>query len=360
MMQRITKPGVKLFLLALLFLFCASACSTPSLKDKNAESTAEISTQASTPRYIIYYNSDASPLSAALNTPYTHIILSFVTAAINHQQAIELHVNKNLAPFWSDVAKLQANGKKVMISFGGGEFQAADYAPLAGRENELAALLANFVQDKGLDGIDIDYEASATFLTERQPGVIDGRAFLIRLTQALRQQLPAPRYLLSHAPQPPYLSATWHGGPYLDVIQSVGGQIDWIAVQYYDNPGFDSPVTSHIVGTTSPPLATSYHGLTNINGPLAWPARKLLVGKPVYQADAASGHITPQQVIKEIITPLKHAYGNRFGGLMGWQFSTLTADHQAWNSLVGQALLSDKTSPSNTQKRVSSLSIATH
>ncbi len=292
-----------------------------------------------TPRYITYYNSDDSPLSAALDTPYTHIILAFITASVDDQNNITLHTNKHLDTAWNVVPELQKKGKKVMISFGGGLLQAAEYAPLAGREAELGKLLADFIRTKGLDGIDIDYEASATFHTERPAGIIDGRKFVIALTKALRLELPAPDYLLSHAPQPPYLFVEWHGGAYLDILKVVGDQIDWIIVQYYNNPGFDSPNDSQVVGRIGTPYPTSFHGLTDASGSLRWPANKIVVGKPVHKTNVQSGYSLPEDLIQQIIRPLQKVYGNQFGGIMGWQFDSHGNDHPAWNTIVGQVLL---------------------
>ena len=302
--------------------------------------TGNVIDQPEGPRYIIYYNSNASPLTAVIDTPYTHVILSFITAVVDDRNHLRLILPERLQPFWSDVPRLQAAGKKVMVSFGGGEFHAEDYAPLAGRESELASLLGNFVRTHKLDGIDIDFEASDTFHTVRAPGVINGRKFLAALTRELRHELPVNEFLLSHAPQPPFLSRQWHDGPYLDVLESVGSLVDWIAVQYYGNPGFDNPSQSRVVGSAKSPFHTSYRGLTAVDGALHWPPHKIVVGKPVYRDDAQSGHISPQQIDREIIRPLLQIYGTDFGGLMGWQFSTLTSDHQAWNSIVGETLLS--------------------
>lgn len=292
-----------------------------------------------TPRYITYYNSDDSPLSSALDTPYTHIVLAFVTATVDEHKCIKLHTNPRLELAWGDVAKLQRYGKKMMISFGGGGMQSDDYAPLAGRELELAKLLADFVRSKKLDGIGIDYEASDTFHASRPESVIEGREFLIALTKALRTELPAPRYLLSHAPQPPYLSASWHGGAYLDILKAVGNHIDWIVVQYYNNPGFDDSITKHVVGNIESPYSTSYRGLTAKDGKLHWPARKIVIGKPVHKTNVRSGHIKPKVIIEKIIKPLQKTYGQAFGGLMGWQYDSHGNDHPAWNTVVGQALL---------------------
>jgi len=291
------------------------------------------------PRYVMYYHSDATPLSAMADTPYTHIILSFLRPTIESDGSIGLISPPRLEPFWSDVPDLVSAGKKVLISFGGGLVTSADYAPLAGREAELAEQLAAFVTRMQLQGIDIDYEASNTFHSKRPAGVIDGRAFVIALTRELRMRLPAGKYLISHAPQPPYLDPVWHGGPYLDVLRAAGDSIDWIAVQYYDNPGFDAPVATHIVGLTQGASRTSYGALVEHPDGPRWPSNRLVVGKPVYHADANNGHLAPAAVIDEIVLPLRARYGDSFGGLMGWQFSDLTADHRAWNSVVGTAVL---------------------
>ncbi len=294
-----------------------------------------------TPRYVMYYHSDATPLSAMADTPYTHIILSFLRPTIEPDGSIGLISPPKLEPFWSDVPDLVSAGKKVLISFGGGLVTSADYAALAGREAELAERLAAFVVHKQLQGIDIDYEASDTFHLKRPSGVIDGRAFVIALTRELRARLPAGKYLITHAPQPPYLDPGWHGGPYLDVLRAVGDAIDWISVQYYDNPGFDKPVATHVVGLAEGASRTSYGALVeHPDGPL-WPSNRLVVGKPVYHADATSGYLAPTVVIDEIVRPLRARYGQSFGGLMGWQFSNLTADHRAWNSVVGGAVLGE-------------------
>lgn len=199
------------------------------------------------------------------------------------------------------------------------------------------------MRQRGLDGVDIDYEASDSFFDPLPQNVLDGRRFVIALQRGLRQQLPAPRYLISHAPQPPYLDRAWHGGPYLDVLAAAGGEIDWIAVQYYDNPGFDEPATSHIVGSATEPFVTAYRALvselqTAEGQRFTWTPEKLVVGKPIYHADASHGHLPPTQVIDDILRPLRALYGEAFGGLMGWQFSTLTPDHQAWNSDIAPVL----------------------
>lgn len=283
------------------------------------------------PRYVVYYNSDASPADELIGLPYSHVILSFVTLSKDLTLAVDPRLE---APF-AAVDRLQADGVKVLISFGGGDMQAETYRPAVGREAALAAELAGLVKAQGLDGIDLDFEASETLHHPPAKGAFDGRAFLVALTRELRKALPAGA-LITHAPQAPYLDPDWHGGPYLDVLQQAGSDIDWITVQYYNNPDFDLPIATHLVGDGEKPFAASYAGITG--GALAWPPHKTLVGLPIYRGDASNGHQPPKVVQDEILAPLMARYGSNFGGLTGWQFSTHTADHRYWNETLAQAL----------------------
>lgn len=296
--------------------------------------------QPNTPRYVIYYNSDASPAVRLLGTPYTHVILSFITLAADADAdaPIRLVVPEKLGPALQVIPQLQAEGKQVLISFGGGDMTEAAYVGALGRIDSLAAQVSSFVVRHGLDGVDIDFEVSAALEADRPAGMFDGVRFLIDFTRALRVHLPAGA-LLTHVPQAPYLDPGWHGGPYLDVLQEAGRMIDWITVQYYNNPDFDAPVGARIVGAEAHPVAWSFTGITSGLSGLRWPAQRTLVGLPVYRDDAANGHLAPGEVVSEVVCPLRSRFGQRFGGLTGWQFSTLTSDHRYWNSQLAPFVL---------------------
>lgn len=290
------------------------------------------------PRYVVYYNSNATPLSAAADTAYTHVIVSFLTLTTDDEGTLQLVTPEKMTGQWESVTALKKAGKKVMVSFGGGDMKQDQYVPAVGHEDKLAMLLARFVIDQGLDGVDIDFEVSEALKLPLPQNTFDGRGFLIRLTRALRTRLPGDRYLISHAPQPPYLDPHWHGGAYIEVLKEAGPAIDWIAVQYYDNPDFEEPPVTKIVGESTEPFLTSYHGIVDGRLGIPWPSTKLLVGKPIYKDDASSGHLSPQTLANRLIKPLRQHYGTKFGGLMGWQFSTQTPDHQYWNKEMGQVL----------------------
>ena len=299
---------------------------------------AAINTVSAEPRYLVYYNSNATPLLAAADADYTHIIISFITLGPLVDDELTLVSPPEMVGQWSDVVKLKEAGKRVMISFGGGDMQADDYRVAIGREVELAKKITEFVKQRGLDGVDIDFEVSSALKIPTPSGAFDGVAFLTALTKALRDLLPQEHYSISHAPQPPYLDPLWNGGGYVKLLKQVGEKIDWIAVQYYNNPSFDTQPSRTVVGEGHTPFVTSYISIVEGRNGLVWPSNKLVVGKPVYKADAANGHLAPASVARTIVEPLHKRYGDQFGGLMGWQFSTLTTDHRYWNNEMSKSL----------------------
>lgn len=286
-----------------------------------------------TPRYIVYYNADASPASDLVGLPYTHVILSFLTLG-DSGPALELSVDPRMQAPLAEVDRLRADGKAVLVSFGGGDMKAETWMLARGRESELAAALAAFVRTHRLDGIDLDFEISEALHSPPDSSSFDGVAFLVSLTQALRSALPEGA-LLTHAPQAPYLDPAWQGGPYRQVLEQAGDAIDWITVQYYNNPDFELPIATHLVGAVVDPFPASYTAIAALKG---WSSDKTLVGLPIYRADASNGHQPPEVVRQQIVEPLVARFGAGFGGLTGWQFSTHTADHSYWNRTLAPAL----------------------
>ena len=298
-------------------------------------STAPVSAQT---RYVIYYNSAATPLEKVAESGFTDVILSFLTVAPHGSGPLALVVPATLETELPKIPVIKAAGKRVLISFGGGDMAGAAWKRLVGREAEIAGLLAEFVKSNGLDGVDIDFEISEALELKRRTHAFDGVALLVNLTKALEAALPSEA-LISHVPQPPYLDPKWQGGPYLKILEEAGAHIDWISIQYYNNPGYESPAKRYVVGEPENPFVTAYIGLVEATIEGGWPAAKILVGKPVYKGDATSGHMTPERVVAEIVKPLKDRYGEKFGGLMGWQYSDLTRDHRYWNDQIAPILL---------------------
>lgn len=58
---------------------------------------------------------------------------------------------------------------------------------------------------------------------------LQAEAWLISLTETLRQELPRPRYFISHAPIAPWFSSKGYpGGAYREIHRQVGHLIDWV------------------------------------------------------------------------------------------------------------------------------------
>ena len=71
-------------------------------------SVSSASAQGGTPRYVIYYNSNASPPETLIGTPYTHVILSFITVepGAPDDGPMSLVVPSKLAPAMAVIGRL--------------------------------------------------------------------------------------------------------------------------------------------------------------------------------------------------------------------------------------------------------------
>ncbi|MCO7189554.1 MULTISPECIES: glycosyl hydrolase family 18 protein [unclassified Pseudoalteromonas] len=274
---------------------------------------------------ITYYNSGAIPLINASELPYDVVNLAFLSSS--HDNPFNLILSGAIAATDSSftgstieaIKAMQQKGQKVLISFGGGDMDFNAYRPLSEDTPRLADSLANFVKEHQLDGIDIDYEDTAAFTGNAG---YDGAQFLISLTQELRKRLPSPDYIISHAPQPPYLE---QGGPmagYIEVVEQAGQDIDWLNVQFYNNPPWsanpDLIVSSYL----------NYTKLPNMS------PEKIVAGFPVSMHDAGSGYMPARNIVNEVIVPIQNT--SQLGGIMNWQFSS--DQNGLWIETISQAL----------------------
>ncbi|WBX77728.1 glycosyl hydrolase family 18 protein [Tenacibaculum ovolyticum] len=278
-------------------------------------------------KLITYYNNGTISLTSATNLPYTDIILAFLYTTPNNP--LTLSIAGGIAAATSPpeltqtiidtIKELKAKGQKVLISFGGAQMNWETYKNIVGHEQELAKSIAKFVKDNNLDGVDIDFEDTASF---NGTAGYDGVNFLIQLTQALRSELPSPQYLITHAPQPPYLEAGSGIDGYVKVMQQIGSAIDWLNVQFYNNLPWSS---------TPNQIVTSYWQFSKLQG---LSPEKIMIGLPVTENDAGSGYIPVNDIVTEIIRPIQEQ--GVLGGMMNWQFSS--DKNGVWANTVGQAL----------------------
>jgi len=83
------------------------------------------------------------------------------------------------------------HNKMLLVSaFGASEFPTSN-----GKDaNETCTNLALFILANGFDGVDVDWEDNDA-MTEGT-----GEEWLITCTKVLRQYLPKPKYIITHAP----------------------------------------------------------------------------------------------------------------------------------------------------------------
>ena len=267
-------------------------------------------------RLVTYFNNASVSLTQAAQEDYTHIILSFLTPDSSGGITLPWYLQSSSAPTYKGyIQTLQQAGKKVMISYGGGDVDNAYYIAASHNIPALAAAIGFVVSEFGLDGVDIDYEDTNALSGSASAGY-DGVSFMENLTDALYKVLDGKA--LSHAPQIPYVSNAVgqpHGRngyieSYIPILQSVGTQIDWLNVQFYNNQDWNG---AQNILTLYKEIVAGWQGFQG------WPADKMLTGMILSDSDG-SGYVPLTQFNSEVVAPLTQAYGN-FGGVMGWQYS---------------------------------------
>jgi chitinase len=183
--------------------------------------------------------------------------------------------------------------------------------------SQLVGQIVSFVQQYGFNGVDIDYEDDNGFT-----GGYNGIAFLNSLTSQLAQALPPGQNIITHAPQTPYWDTNYNNAPYAQIWQQVGNQITWINNQFYDNSGYDQDAPTKIQW---------YNTIVGIMGG----AQKLLVGAIL--DSGSEGYLPVDQMMNNVINPLKNTNGSQFGGVMAWEWS-LDVNWGWTNAIAPQAL----------------------
>lgn len=144
--------------------------------------------------------------------------------------------------FKSDVAWLKSQGKKVMISLGGGgqHFTLADPK----RVPNYVDSVTKIVEEYGFDGIDIDFESPSLSI---DPGDIDFRhpttPSIVNLIDALRQLHNhfGPKFMISLVPEGTQIPAGYPSyggqfGSYLAITYAIKDILSFIDVQDYNTP----------------------------------------------------------------------------------------------------------------------------
>ncbi len=108
-------------------------------------------------RIVVYSNANTDPILAhAADYPYTHYILAFLVPDANGvvpSPPVQVVLDEPAA-----IRAVQAAGKKVMISLGGGAVTAAHWLDWGRRADAIAEQVAGIVKHHGLDGVGMDVE----------------------------------------------------------------------------------------------------------------------------------------------------------------------------------------------------------
>ncbi|KAI9205140.1 glycoside hydrolase superfamily, partial [Polychytrium aggregatum] len=222
---------------------------------------------------------------------------------------------------------LHAAGKVVLVAaFGAAEFPTlSKLDPVKTAQN-----LAAFVKQYQLDGADIDWEDNPSL----EAGT--GEAWLISFQTELRNNLPSPRYIITHAPQAPYfvgkdLPTQYPNGGYLTVDQKVGSTIDWYNIQFYNQGSTNyQDCTSLLNKSQAPFIGTSVFEIIA----KGVPSEKVVIGKPITQADVVNTGFMSASTLASCISQAK-ATGKWNAGFFGWQ---ITHDTSGWSNTVAAGL----------------------
>lgn len=282
------------------------------------------------PHNVIYWDGDTSDgsLQTLVYSAYTDVIVSFVIPDYN------CNLSNLPSDIQNSVQTLHNAGKTVLVSLGGSGVASGKYAACdAGFEpaESLAYQLTEIVKNNGFDGVDIDFEDNSAFTGQAS---YDGVSFLTQLTDSLHSLLPQWS-IITHAPQTPYWlqNYKYNEPPYALINSNTSGEIAWFNNQSYNQCG-DTDCTAQ-------EKMDDYNSI--VRNFLGGAATKLVMGLAVSPNAAGSGYIPingdPGNDVQTVITKLEQYYPNRFGGVMGWDYSwDLSDDGGNWGSAVAGGL----------------------
>jgi chitinase len=285
---------------------------------------------------------------------YTVIEVSFaVPAAGTTYDMVFDPAETTPATFIADVAALQAQGKKVLISIGGAN--ATVHLDSDAERDQFVSSMLGILDTYGFDGLDIDLEGASVAIsggTVANP--TDAR--IIRLIDAVNSI--ADQYEVAHgvpmmltmAPETAYVQggmSAYGGiwGAYLPIIDALRNRLDILQVQLYNSGsmyGIDGGIYTQgsadfIVSQTEALL----QGFTTGGGFFApLPPEKVAIGLPACPLAAGGGYVTPA-VLEQSVDYLRGT-GPQPGsyqrvasypalrGLMTWSIN--------WDAVVGCAV----------------------
>lgn len=267
---------------------------------------------------VIFYATDFTAMSPAIEAArqgyVTHVLIGLFHLGYDNEGSKTgpyIHLNNlnvtdpSYDQLWRDVATLQGTGVRVLASLGGGGV--GDFGNLFASNatyDTFYALLKTALQQKNLDGIDLDIEESAAVVST---------ANVTKLITSLRNDFSsrARGFLVTSAPVPSALT----GGANISSnvnYNSLINSFDFYILQFYNGFGNLNPGSSNL------PHYADVAAKFGVNYP-----RKLVAGVLTNSKDAGSptnpvGYNT-LSTIASFLPGIISAYPN-FGGVCGWTY----------------------------------------
>lgn len=248
--------------------------------------------------------------------------------------------------FKNDVAQLQSQGKKVLISIGGAN--GTIHLENAADAQSFSATMINIINEYGFDGLDIDLEGSSLSLaggdtdfrypsSPRVVNFIDGMETILANYGS--------EFVLTAAPETAYVQggySTYGGifGAYLPVLYALKDRMAFIHVQHYNTGcmlGLDNQCYSQ--GTADFQVAMGemlLQGFSVAGNPTSFPPFRedqLAIGLPASPSAAGGGYTNPNTVKQALDYLIKGiSYGGNytlinssgyagFRGMMTWSIN---------------------------------------
>ncbi|MFZ9847861.1 MAG: glycosyl hydrolase family 18 protein [Flavobacteriales bacterium] len=186
-----------------------------------------------------------------IDTKYNVICLAFLEADKNLVSTDNTIANLEFTPtsvaqVKADIPIVQGQGRKVLISIGGGT--GSFKLNSVNDKNTLVSKVKTFITDYGVDGIDLDLEQSVYV---SQAGTISSPSTHITyVIQALQELLSwyqttySKKMILTMAPEVAYTTGGYsdymsktYGASYLAIIEALHDEIDLVMVQLYNASG---------------------------------------------------------------------------------------------------------------------------
>jgi chitinase len=289
------------------------------------------------------------------------IIVAFATPDPKAPEGtMQFHTPAGLdtAQFKADIAWLKSQGKKVMISLGGGgqHFTLAD----PNRVPNYVSSVTQIVSDYGFDGVDIDFESPSLSI---DPGDTDYRhpvtPSIVNLISAMRQLRDhfGPTFMTSLVPEGTQIPSGYPSyggqfGSYLAITYAIRDFLSFIDVQDYNTPPLEG-----LDGEIYQPGTVDYHAAMTellLHGFNVGGDPKMFF-PPLPPSQVAVGFLTGDATPKEVSRAMDYIITGKapagttykllsptgYPGMIGAMFWTIDADRRGnynFSNIVGPEL----------------------